>query len=86
METSAMTDDQIVAEIAGLIRKCVPDAQAAAINIDSNLVDDIGIDSLGAYELIMEAEDLFGVEITDSEVESIKTVADLIAIVRKSNA
>jgi acyl carrier protein len=82
MDTSAMTDDQIVAQIAGLIRKCVPDAQAVAISVDSRLVEDIGIDSLGAYELIMEAEDLFHIEITDSQVEGIKTIADLIAIVR----
>ena len=82
MDTSAMTDDQIVAQIAGLILKCVPDAQAVAIGMDSRLVEDIGIDSLGAYELIMEAEDLFHIEITDSQVEGIKTIADLIAIVR----
>ena len=30
----------------------------------------------------MEAEDLFHIEITDSQVEGIKTIADLIAIVR----
>lgn len=81
-----MSQDQILAEVAGLLCKCVADLQLDKININSKLVDDIGIDSLGAYELAMEAEDLFGIEITDSEVESLKTVADLIAIVRKSNA
>lgn len=86
MDASAMTDDQIVAVIAGLIRKCVPDAQAADIDVNSNLIEDIGIDSLGAYELIMEAEDMFRIEISDSQVESIKTVADLIAIVRSPDA
>lgn len=86
MDTSAMTDDQIVAQIIGLIRKCVPDVQAAAISMDSRLVEDIGIDSLGAYELIMEAESLFHIEIADSQVDNVKTVADLVAILRGPNA
>lgn len=81
-----MTDDEIVAEVAGLIRKCVPEIdESISIGIDSRLADDLGIDSLGGYELIMEAEDYFGIEINDSQVESIKTIGDLIAIVRSVN-
>lgn len=83
---SAMTDDEIVAEIAGLIRKCVPEIdESTNIGIDSRLVDDLGIDSLGGYELIMEAEDYFGIEINDNQVESIKTIQDLIFVVRFAN-
>lgn len=79
------SDDELVTELAALIRKCVPEAGTANIQIDSLLIDDLGIDSLGAYELIMEAEDLFEIEISDSQVEGIKTVRDLIAIVRASD-
>ena len=79
------SDDELVTELAALIRKCVPEAGTADIQIDSLLIDDLGIDSLGAYELIMEAEDLFEIEISDSQVEGIKTVRDLIAIVRASD-
>lgn len=83
---SAMSDEEVVAEIARLIRKCISDVDdTTSIGIDSNLVEDLGIDSLGAYELIMEAEDYFGVEINDYQVEGIKTVQDLVAVVRAAD-
>lgn len=83
---SAMSDDEIVAEVATLIRKCVPEFdESIDISIDTKLAEDLGIDSLGGYELIMEAEDHFGVEINDSQLEGIKTVGALIAVVRSNN-
>lgn len=84
-DISEMSDDEIVAEFAKLIKKCIPEVDdSMPINGDSNLSDDLGIDSLGGYELIMAAEDHFGIEISDSQVESIKTIQDLIFIVRSA--
>ena len=45
---------------------------------ESNFVDDLGADSLDTVELIMSFEEEFGVEITDTEAEKIKTVQDVI--------
>ena len=52
----------------------------------TNLVDDLGADSLDTIELIMEFEKTFDVKISDDVAEGIKTVGDMInAIVQFKN-
>ena len=46
-------------------------------------VYNIGIDSLDLVELITEAEELLNIEISDKELESIKTVGDIIKVFSK---
>ena len=76
-----MSDDDIVAEIAMILRKVVPH-EIVDIKLDSLLVDDIGIDSLGTYELVMDAEDRFGIEIGDEHLLEISTVRDIVKFVK----
>ena len=40
----------------------------------TNLVDDLGADSLSVVDLIMSIEDEFGVQIPDDAVESLRTI------------
>ncbi|RKZ31578.1 acyl carrier protein [bacterium] len=41
---------------------------------DAHFVDDLGADSLDQVELVMAFEEEFGIEIPDSDAESIATV------------
>lgn len=76
-----MTDEGIAAEIFALLRKVVPH-EIREVRLDWELVGDIGIDSLGTYELVMDAEDRFGVEIADEQLLELKTIRDLVNLVR----
>ena len=76
-----MSEDDIVAEIAMILRRVVPH-EIIDIKLDSLLVDDIGIDSLGTYELVMDAEDRFGIEIEDEHLLEISTVRDIVKFVK----
>lgn len=51
-------------------------------NEDSDVYK-IGIDSLDLIEMITEAEDDLGVQISDEDLESIKKVKDIIAAFKK---
>lgn len=51
------------------------DVEEDSITPETNLADDLGADSLDVVDLLMSIEDEFEVEIPDSEVENIKTVA-----------
>ena len=44
---------------------------------ESNLLDDLGADSLDVVELVMSLEETFGIEVPDGDLESMRTVADL---------
>ena len=48
---------------------------------DQSLTDDLGADSLGVLELVMELEAAFGIDVPDARMEDVKTVADVVALV-----
>jgi acyl carrier protein len=46
--------------------------------LEASFIDDLGADSLDLVELIMEMEEVFGLEIADEELEKIRTIQDVI--------
>ena len=52
-------------------------ADPAAITPDARLMEDIGIDSLGFYEILIEADTNFGIRIKEEELLRFRTVADI---------
>ncbi|CAB4711325.1 unannotated protein [freshwater metagenome] len=63
----------IVNEVAG-----VP---VADVQLDKSFVDDLDIDSLSMVEVVIAAEDKWGVKIPDSEVKNLKTVGDAVTFI-----
>jgi len=65
---------EIIMEHLDVTREeCVPEA---------SFIDDLGADSLDLVELIMEMEENFELQITDEELEKIRTVKDVIDFLR----
>ena len=48
------------------------------ITMDTNLIDDIGADSLDVVELIMTLEDTYGITISDEEAANLVTVRKIV--------
>jgi acyl carrier protein len=46
--------------------------------VEASFIDDLGADSLDLVELIMEMEEIFDVQIADSELEKIRTIKDVL--------
>jgi len=68
---------QLIADHLGTVK---------TVTEDSNIVNDLGADSLDTIELVMALEEEFGFEISDSEAEKIETVGDAIKFIeRRSN-
>jgi acyl carrier protein len=61
---------QIVEEVAGI--------PAASVELDKNFTDDLDVDSLSMVEVVVAAEERFGVKIPDESVEDLVTVADAV--------
>ena len=49
-----------------------------SITMDTNLIDDIGADSLDVVELVMELEDTFGISISDEDAAELYTVCRIV--------
>lgn len=50
----------------------------------TNLVDDLGADSLSVVDLIMSIEDEFGVQIPDDAVESLRTIDAIVQFIENN--
>ena len=73
-----------------MIFEKVRDALAAQFELDpetitmeTNLIDDLGADSLDVVELIMNIEDEFGVSISDEEAANLYTVQRIVEFLEK---
>ena len=59
------------------------DLDREQVTEDSEIIDDLGADSLDIVDLIMTLEDEFDTEITDEMVEGMKTVGDIARFVEE---
>lgn len=53
------------------------------VQVDTNLANELGLDSFAAVELMFELEESFGLKIADSEIEHIRTVRDIVVYVQQ---
>ena len=56
---------------------------ADKITMESEIVKDLGADSLDLVEMLLSLEENFGVTISDEETENIKTVKDIVELIDK---
>jgi acyl carrier protein len=59
---------------------------ADQVKPESNLIEDLGADSLDAVELVMAVEEEFGIEVPDEEAEKLRSVGDIISHVEGSQS
>lgn len=56
------------------------------IKADSNLFDDLALDSLDAIEVVIEIESQFALDLPDDELENVTTPGQFAALVEKHMA
>ena len=59
---------------------------AEAVTLEASFKEDLGIDSLDLFELVMAFEENFGVEIPNEDLEQITTVGSLIEYIENHKA
>ena len=65
------------------ILKDTMDIDESKITLDAKLKEDLELDSLDSLELIMSAEEEFGIEIPDEDVMNFKTVNDIVSYIEE---
>jgi len=48
------------------------------IKPESSLVDDLGLDSLDAVEMVFELEENYGIDIPDEQIPKFKNIGDIV--------
>lgn len=59
------------------------DVDEDTITAETNVMEDLGADSLDVVDMLMSLEDEFDVEIPDEEIEKMRTVADVVAYIEE---
>ncbi|MGH3344091.1 MAG: acyl carrier protein [Carbonactinosporaceae bacterium] len=66
----------IVNEVAGI--------PAEDVQLDKSFVDDLDVDSLSMVEVVVAAEEKFGVKIPDDDVKNLRTVGDAVGYIQRA--
>ena len=62
------------------------DLEEEQVNEDSEVIDDLGADSLDIVDLVMTLEEEFDTEIPDEDIENLKTVGDIVKYIEDRGA
>ncbi|GIH08139.1 acyl carrier protein [Rhizocola hellebori] len=77
-----MTKDEIVAGLAEILEE-VAGVNPDDVTEEKSFTEDLDVDSLSMVEVVVAAEEKFGVKIPDDEVQNLKTVGDAADFVLK---
>jgi len=61
-------------------------ADADEISPSTNIMEDLGADSLDVVELLMAIEETFGVSVPDEDVTGLKTIQDIVDYIEAHQA
>jgi acyl carrier protein len=78
-----MTREEIIAGLAEILEE-VAGVDPADIAEEKSFTEDLDVDSLSMVEVVVAAEEKFGVKIPDDEVQNLKTVGDAADFVLKN--
>ena len=77
-----MTSEEIYAILQPIIATYLPeDVSAEYINKDADLTQELNINSAHLVAVVLDVEDAFGIELSNNDLETLRTVNDAIAIV-----
>ena len=57
------------------------DLEEEQVTMEAEIINDLGADSLDVVDMVMSLEEEFDTEIPDEEIESLKTVGDIVKFI-----
>jgi acyl carrier protein len=79
----ALSQEEIRSGLADIVNE-VAGIPADDVQLDKSFTDDLDVDSLSMVEVVVAAEERFGVTIPDDDVKSLRTVGDAVAYIERA--
>lgn len=73
-----MDKKEILEKLGGIFQMVMGDADLANCGEDANLVDDLGLNSVGILYLVIAIEESFGIRFDDVGTSDLKTVGQVV--------
>lgn len=80
----ALSEQEILTGLAEIVNS-VTELPVDAIELDKTFTDDLEIDSLDMMQIVVDAEERFGVRIPDDDVKNLKTVGDAVSYIQSAS-
>ncbi|MEX5631725.1 acyl carrier protein [Parafrankia sp. FMc2] len=78
-----MSQADILSGLAAILEE-VAGVDPADVTADKTFIDDLDVDSLSMVEVVVAAEEKFGVKIPDEDVKTLKTVGDAVSYIQRA--
>lgn len=77
-----MNDEEILERLKNVLADTF-EVDAAKVTLSSNLFEDLDLDSIDAVDLAIKLQEMTGKRVQPQEFKSIRTIADVVAAVRR---
>ena len=77
--------EEIRADLAEIVNE-ITGIPADDVQLEKSFTDDLDVDSLSMVEVVVAAEEKFGVTIPDDQVKNLKTVGDAVTFIERAQA
>lgn len=79
-----MTRDEIFAKVVEIVRPYVKDDGALAmVADDTNILQDLKVNSARLVDVILNFEDEFDIEVEDEDADAVNTIGDAVALIEE---
>ncbi|WP_059007417.1 acyl carrier protein [Streptomyces specialis] len=76
----AATREEIIEGLAEIVNE-IAGIPSEEVTVEKSFTDDLDVDSLSMVEVVVAAEERFGVKIPDDDVKGLKTVGDAVGYI-----
>ncbi len=77
-----MDQTQVLGKVVEILTPYVKnDAALASLQTDTNILDDLKVNSARLIDVVLAFEDEFGIEVKDDEVDAVITVGDAVNLI-----
>ncbi|MBL7498198.1 acyl carrier protein [Frankia sp. CNm7] len=78
-----MSQTDVLAGLAEILEE-VAGVDPSDVTPEKTFIDDLDVDSLSMVEVVVAAEEKFGVKIPDDDVKTLKTVGDAVSYIQRA--
>ncbi|MGI9038378.1 MAG: acyl carrier protein [Gemmatimonadota bacterium] len=82
-----MSRDEIFAKVVEIVSPFAKDKDAlASATMETNILEDLKVNSARLVDVILEFEDEFDIEVEDEDADSVNTIGDAVELIESKSA
>ena len=78
-----MTEEKILEKVVDILKPYAKDANALAnVSLETNILNDLKVNSARLVDVVLAFEDAFGIEVADEDADRVDTVGDAVRLIQ----